>query len=195
MGHVKPDGAAAGAKPTPVEATPAAASGDGRVARVWDLWRLLVKEFRTHRLLIALMTTWDASGFYGMDRISNLASSKMAKGARELLSSVDDDTLDALAALANTNAQRNEAMWRLAALFYVSVPMALFLASLDIASDLVREQIAASGGILFFVLAATTVQMLYYFAVNWRARQVVAVLEILTVERGRTPLALQSRRA
>ena len=50
------------------------------------------------------------------------------------------------------------------------------------------------GPLLVGAVVALTAQMLYYFMVHWRARQVVAVLDIIAIERGRAPLGPQPRK-
>lgn len=168
MGHVQPGGAAA----TPLTADP-----------LWPTWRALVREFRFSRLLRQLATSRSGYGFYGVDVISTLRETPMAEGGLAILTTASDGLLDRLAALAAVNARRNEALWRMAALFYVTVPATLFLAGLEGAPDIVALVLAEAVVPLILTVVSLTAWLLYYFASQWRARQIEAVIELARIER------------
>ncbi len=150
---------------------------------LWTLWRALVREFRFSRLLGLVAFSRSGWGLYGVDVVSTLSGSAMARGARAVLAEAPDGLLERLIALAAVNARRNEAMWRMAALFYVTAPVTLFLAGLEGAPDFVRGFFAERGPFLAVLVGLMTVWLLYYFANQWRARQMEAVLELVRIER------------
>lgn len=170
MGHVQPSGAAAG----PQEGL---AADD-----LWPLWRALVRHFRLWRLLGLL---WSPSGwgFYGVDVISTLRSAPASKSALVMLRGMTDVQLERLARMAELNARRNEAHWRMAALFYITVPGSLFLAALQGAPESTREMVRDLGWWATVLILGVMAQMLYYFATQWRARQIEAVIELARIER------------
>ena len=166
--------------------------GKASIARVeqpdelWPTWRRLVREFGLGRLLSHLARSGSGWGFYGVDVVSTLRATPMATAALAVLEPIDDETLDRLADLASVNARRNDSMWRFAALFYITVPVTLFLAGLEGAPDFIREYLQTMGWVGAVLAFGLTVQMLYYFTAQWRARQIEAVIDIVRIERSRS---------
>ena len=151
---------------------------------LWPVWRRLVQEFGTRRLFTHLSTSKSGMGFYGADVISTLRATPMAQAGLAVLADVSDDLLLRLGDLATLNAKRNESMWRLAALFYVSVPLTLVLTGLEGAPEIVKEMLAQSWLIFMICGGMITLWLLYYFGNQWRARQIEAVIELARIERG-----------
>lgn len=146
-------------------------------------WRRLVGCFGTWRLARAALTSLALFGIYSLDRVSSLRRSPMGRDALAMLDGVGEADFAALSALAAINQERNEAMWRMAVMFYISVPVTLALATFQIAPGFVRNLPqwlplpfwAAVTGLLVF--------MLYSFITLWRARQITAVLALVKLER------------
>lgn len=176
MGHVESGGAPSEAPVTEASVTEHAS---------WPVWRALTAEFKTSRLLRAAFGSGAGWGLYGVDLASSLRQTPMAKAAMAMLASVDDKTLADLTAIAEVNAQRNDAMWRLAIMFYVTVPATIVIAGIDAAPQIVEEVIRPLALMLVILLPALTIQLLFYFATQWRARQIVGVLRFAWIERGR----------
>lgn len=151
---------------------------------LWPLWRAVAAEFRAGRVLRHVFTSRAGWGFYGLDIVSAFRTSPMTRRSLALMVEVPDKLLNRLAALASLNARRNEAMWRMAAMFYVTVPVTLILAGLQGAPEFVRTILSDSGPALGLAAAAMTIWLLYYFFSLWRARQVEAVVELARIERG-----------
>lgn len=151
---------------------------------LWPLWRALAAEFRAGRVLRHVFTSRAGWGFYGLDIVSTFRASPMARRSLAMMVEVPDDLLRRLLAVASLNARRNEAMWRMAAMFYVTVPVTLVLAGLQGAPEFVRSIISDTGPGLGLAVAAMTIWLLYYFFSLWRARQVEAVVELARIERG-----------
>ena len=160
MGHVEPDGAAAEAG-----------------ADIWALWGRLKRYFPTWSLLPSSLYTPGAWGYMGVDFISGFRRNRSTHQAFELLDGVDDGTFDAISALANLNARRQEQMLR-----------AVIIAVLaEVAGDsliaFVRDNLQMS--IQFG--AGATLAPLSYFLSHWRSRQIVSVLDLIRIERGQSP--------
>lgn len=170
MGYVQSGGAAANEDPLAAEA-------------VWPLWRALAKTFRFRSLLWRLICSPSGYGWYGVDVISTLRTMPSGRRALAMLKDVPDLQLERLARLAELNARRNEAHWRMAALFYITVPGSLFVAGLQGAPEYTRDFVTAMGWIGTGLILFLMLQMLYYFATQWRARQVEAVIELARIER------------
>ena len=158
---------------TPVETDP-----------LWTTWRTLVAEFGIGRLYRHLSNSLSGMGIYGADVVSTLRKTPMAQGGMTVLAEVSDDLLLRLGELAALNAKRNEALWRMAALFYVSVPVTLLLAGLEGAPDIVKTVLSSSWVIVVGGAVMMTLWLLYYFTTQWRARQIEAVIELARIERG-----------
>jgi len=153
------------------------------VEEVWALWRRLAGVFGPWRTLGASFRTKTAFGFYGVDLASGLRRTPMLALAEAALKDASPAALEALAEIAEVNAQRNDAMWRMAVIFYVSVPLTLFLAAMDALPDF-GERILRQSVIGFWVwVGVLTAFVLYYFLTQWRARQIVAALKLLMIER------------
>jgi hypothetical protein len=151
---------------------------------LWPVWRTLVREFRTRRLFRHLSVSRSGMGLYGADVISTLRETPMARGGLAVLADVSDELLLRLGDLAALNARRNESLWKLAVLFYVSVPMTLFLTGLEGAPEVAKQMLARSFGVLAVCGGLMTLWLLYYFGNQWRARQIEAVIELARIERG-----------
>lgn len=175
MGHIEP-----GHAPRSAVSVPDAAETEA----LWETWRALVHQFRMSQLLRHLMKSGTSLGIYGVDLVSSLRGTVMAHSALGLLADQPAERLDRLARLAEVNARRSDAMWRLSALFYVTVPLTLFLAGLEGAPDFIGEWLRAMGWVGVVLLALMICQLLWYFAAAWRARQIEAVIDLARIERG-----------
>ncbi|RZJ17815.1 MAG: hypothetical protein EON91_07735 [Brevundimonas sp.] len=130
-------------------------------------------------------------GFYDLDLASSLLKIPAVQEARMRLSGASPDLLDRLAGVAAVNARRSEALWKAAALFYITVPVTLTLATLQAAPEFMRVFLATSFSVFGVATAIATLcialQMLFYFGVYWRASQIVAVIDLVKVERPGPP--------
>lgn len=154
--------------------------GPVTVDEVWALWRRLAAAFGPWRTLRAAVLSKTGFGFYGVDMASSLRRTPMARLVEEALKDASPATLDALMEIAEVNAQRNDAMWRMSVIFYVTVPVTLFLAALPDFGERIERQTVIGFWAWVGVLTAF---VLYYFLTQWRARQIVAALKLLMIER------------
>lgn len=175
MGHIQPGGAVAGPE--------AALTEDP----LWPTWRALVHDFRFGRALWQLMTSSSAFGFYGLNVAESFLKQPAAQEARARLKDLPPGLLDQLAGIAAINARRSEALWKAAALFYITVPVTLTLAALQAIPEVLRQFLAGMPPSVGFGVAIGTLcaalQMLFYFGVHWRASQIAAVIDLVRLER------------
>ena len=108
----------------------------------------------------------------------------MALAGLAILERQSDAVLSRLSDLAAVNARRCEALWRMSALFYITVPVTLFLAGLQGAPEFLRLYLATLGWVGAVLAVGVIFQMLHYFAALWRARQIEAVIDLARIERG-----------
>ena len=113
----------------------------------------------------------------------------MSKAARPILSASSPIELAALLAIARINAARNDSLWKMAALFYVSAPVSTVLAAFQIAPNFTRK-VLETGGIGFvLIFLCISISLLFYYSINWRAGQVAALIELELIERGHQTVA------
>lgn len=179
--NAKPDVAMGGAV---IARAPAVASG-GSLDRdgLWDVWRRLTEEFRFARLVRHLLRSKSGWGLYGVDVISTLKSTPMGISTGTILAGLDTMQLTALLGIARINAARNEALWKMAALFYVSGPVTAILASFQIAPEFTRMVMLGGGFGFSLIIIGLSGSLLGYYTINWRAGQLAALIELELVER------------
>ena len=151
---------------------------------LWALWRDVVAEFGLGRMFWSLVRSKTGWGIYGMDMASTLRETPMARAAIARMSDVEPREMERLAALAGVNARRGEAMWRMAVMYYVTVPVGIFLASLEGVPDVVKAMLARQTSLAILLAVLMTIWLLVYFANYWRARQIEAVIVLARIERG-----------
>lgn len=151
---------------------------------LWPVWRALTREFQIGRLMRHLALSKSGWGVYEVDVVSTLKATPMSLAAKPILAGQTDQVLRALRGIARINAKRNDSIWKMAALFYVSGPTSLILAGFQIAPSLTR-MVLSEGGIGFVVIFfGLLFSLLHYYSINWRAAQIEALIELEMVERG-----------
>ena len=173
-----------------LEKQPEARPGAGEIStqavtvdEVWALWRKLAGAFGPWRTLRAAVMTKASFGFYGVDFVSSLRRTPMVRLAADILKNAPDAALEPLAEIAEVNAQRNDAMWRIAVIFYVSVPLTLVLTAMEALPDFARIFFRESPASMWIAAGLLTLFLLYYVLTQWRGRQIVAALRLLMIER------------
>lgn len=156
---------------------------------LWATWATLTSEFKFSRLFRHLLSSRSGWGLYDVDVVSTLTATPMAKAARPILSTLSPAELAALLAIARINAARNDSLWKMAALFYVSAPVSTVLAAFQIAPNFTRK-VMATGGVGFVLISLSLIiSLLFYYSINWRAGQVAALIELELIERGHQTVA------
>jgi hypothetical protein len=163
-------------------------------ADVWALWDKLKRLFPTWSLLPEAFYTPGAWGYVGVDFVSGFRKNPSTLKTFDLLKDVDEVRFDALSALANLNARRQEQLLRAVVIGYLTLPLTITALAADLAGDsvmgLLREHTTAA----IQIGATITLGPLGYFLSHWRSHQIVGVLDLIRIERGRTPFtALELR--
>ena len=70
----------------------------------------------------------------GVDFISGFRRNRSTRQAFELLEGVDDGTFDAISALANLNARRQEQMLRAVIIAYLTIPVSIVAVLAEVAA-------------------------------------------------------------
>ncbi|MFC5343614.1 hypothetical protein ACETK8_10280 [Brevundimonas staleyi] len=164
---------------------------DGPLDReaLWATWTRLVAEFSFKRLFRHLATSKSGWGLYDVDVVSTLNATPMAAAARPILAGLSTVELAALLAIARINTARNDSLWKMAALFYVSAPVTTVLAAFQIAPTFTKK-VLETGGIGFvLIFLSLTISLIFYYSINWRAGQVAVLIELELIERGHQTVA------
>ena len=155
----------------------------GQELACWTLWRRLKNEFPVWSFVPSWFYSPGAYGYLGVDFLSGFRRNGSTKRAFALLEGVDAKTFDAVTALAALNARRQEQMLRAVVITYLTVPVSITALVAEIIGDdlatFVREHMYNC-----LALALTlSIGPLSYLMSNWRARQIVGVLELAKIER------------
>ncbi|RZI99815.1 MAG: hypothetical protein EON90_09835 [Brevundimonas sp.] len=171
MGHVKPGGAAEGQL----------------TSEVWVLWGRLKTYFPTWGLLPDSFATPGAWGYMGNDFVSGFRRNRSTQQAFELLDGVTDRDFDALSALANLNARRQEQMLRAVIIAYLTVPLSVVAIVAEVAGgSLIAFARDHSDWAIWTAVLVTTGPVAYFLS-HWRSHQIVGVLDLIRIEHGQSP--------
>ena len=180
MGHLEPDGAAA------AEA--------GQELAVWALWKQLIRHFPTWSLLPSGLWTPGAWTYFGVDFVSGFRRNPSTNKAFQLFHNVDDETFDAVSALASLNARRQDQMLRAVIIGYLTIPFSLVALFAQIAGDSLMAFVNQNMSLTIQLVVMCSFGVLIFFSSNWRSRQIVGVLDMIRIERGQSPFtALELR--
>lgn len=176
MGHVQPGGEATGSPATVGEA-------------IWPIWRRYKRLFRTWTMQIDMWLTPGSWGWFGNDVVSAFRKNPSTKRAFALLGDVSPEVFNAISALATLNQRRQELGFQMLALFYVTVPLTLFVSAGEIFPEAFRDFMTKEGDTTIRLLGFLIGFTLLYLASLWRARQMVHVLDLIRIERGLDPVS------
>lgn len=156
---------------------------------LWATWRQLTGEFKFSRLARHLIASRSGWGLYDVDVVSTLSATPMAKCARPILAPLSTVELNSLVAIARINAARNDSLWKMAALFYVSGPVTTVLAAFQIAPNFTRKVLEIGSVGFIPIILSLILSLLFYYSINWRAGQITALIELELIERGQPVVA------
>lgn len=151
---------------------------------LWPLWRRLKGLFPVWSLLPSSLYTPGAWGYAGVDFLSGFRRNPSTLRAFALLDGVDHATFDALAALADLNARRQDQMLRFVIIFYLTVPVSILALTADVAGDSLLSFTRAHLSIVVSILAIMGLGPVSYLMSQWRSRQIIGVLDLIRIERG-----------
>ncbi|NBW09870.1 MAG: hypothetical protein EBR82_17780 [Caulobacteraceae bacterium] len=156
-----------------------------KVAELWDLWRALKRHFPAWSLLPSGLYTPGAWGYIGVDFISGFRRNKSTRQTFDLLDGVDDKTFDALYALAGLNGRRQDQMLKAVVIGYLTLPLSIIAIIADIEGDSVSAFIREHSTTVYQIIAMVTLGPLTFLMSQWRSRQMIGVLDLIRIERGR----------
>jgi hypothetical protein len=153
-------------------------------AELWPLWQGLRKLFPAWSTPLGW---WDRPAnwfWWGNDLVSNLRTSRPTQRAFALLEAADAGMLEKLAGVAAVNERRHEHFFRFAALVYLTLPLSAAAMTVEAAPDALQRVYDDSPEMVWFTVLGFGVTVLFSLAGLWRARQMVAVLDLIGIERG-----------
>lgn len=171
MGHIESGGAAEGQM----------------TSEAWTLWTRLKTYFPTWSLLPESFVTPGAWGYMGNDFISGFRRNRSTQQAFDLLEGVANRDFDALSALANLNARRQEQMLRAVVIAYLTVPLSVVAIIAEVAGGSLIMFVREHPDWAIQIAVAVTTGPLAYFLSSWRSHQIVGVLDLIRIERGQSP--------
>lgn len=180
----------------PARAGAGEASPPSQADAVWALWRKLKTYFPAWSLAPSAFVTPGAWTLAGIDFIGGLRRNRSTRQTFALLAETPAPLFEAVVALASVNARRQELISRTVLLLYVTVPLTLLATGAEIAPDSVERLIQDNLRLSLYLFFAATLSALFYMASWWRSRQMMAVLDLVRIERGLLPnTALELRDA
>lgn len=178
MGHVQSGGPAAGS----------------RAAEVWDRWNRLKAHFPVWSLFPSSFVTPGAWGYVGVDFVTGFRANRNTHQAFEIMADADEALFDGVSALANLNARRQEQMLRAVIIAYLTIPVSILALTAEVAGDSLLTYAKTHLAVVIPLAVGLTMGSLSYFMSHWRSRQIVAVLDLIRIERGQSPFtALELR--
>ena len=188
MGHIEPDGAASGQARPPLNRrlpglrSPRYWRADEPPHPVWALWWALKKEFSIWRAPATWLGTPGSWTYFGNDFVSGLRRNASTARAFALVDAAPDLAV-AVTALAALNLKRHEHMFQFVALLYISIPVTIILGLAEIMPDGLILLFQENQALVWQLGAVLTAGVGVYLIGVWRARQLLAVLELWRVER------------
>lgn len=160
----------------------------------WDLWRRLHRLFPAWNVWIDAFTTPGAWGLWGVDLVSGLRRNPSTRTAFALMKDVSPELFDAVVSLAAVNGRRHDLLFRTVLVTYITVPLAVITTTAQITPTGVESWLTQHWRFAVQAFGACTFGVLVYFWSQWRSKQLMAVLDLIRVERGPLPnTALEPR--
>ena len=156
---------------------------------MWPLWRSYKRLFSTWTIVLSTFATPGAWGWFGNDVVGPFRRNPSTNKAFALLSDTPPEVFNALSALAALNQRRQELGFQMLVLFYVTVPVTLFVSAGEIFPDEFRRYLAVQGEVTLQLVGGLVLVTLIYLAALWRARQMVHVMDLIRIERGLDPVS------
>ena len=196
MGHVQPDGAASGpARAAVSRRRPFLRSRNfwrevGAPHPVWDLWWTLKREFSIWKAPASWLGTPGSWTYFGNDFVTGLRRNASTARAFAAMDAAPDQ-IEAVAALAALNLKRHEHMFQFVALLYISIPVTIILGLAEVIPNGLVAVFQDHLALVWQLAALMTLAVGVYLIGVWRARQLLAVLELWRIERlAAAPVAL-----
>lgn len=152
--------------------------------RLWALWRRLKALFPIWSLIPSSFYTPGAWGYTGVDFVSGFRSNPSTLKTFALLEGVDAAEFEALSALANLNARRQDQMFRFVVVCYLTIPLSILALLAELAGDGLLSFTRAHMSLVISIFVLMGLGPLGYLMGQWRSRQIIGVLDLIRIERG-----------
>lgn len=154
-------------------------------AELWSLWRRLKRNFPAWSLLPSGFYTPGAWGYIGVDFVSGFRRNRSTQQTFDLVEGLDDKTFDALSAMAALNGRRQDQMLKAVVIGYLTLPLSIIAVVADVEGDTVAAFIREHSTTVMQTVAMAALAPLTFFMSQWRSRQMIGVLDLIRIERGR----------
>ena len=152
-------------------------------ADLWPLWRRLKALFPVWSLIPSSFYTPGAWGYAGVDFVSGFRRNPSTLKTFDLLDGVDDAGFEALYALANLNARRQDQILRFVIICYLTVPLSILALMAELAGDSLLSFTRTHMWEVISLLVAVGLGPITYMMSQWRSRQIIGVLDLVRIER------------
>jgi hypothetical protein len=122
-----------------------------------------------------------------VDFLSGFRRNPSTIRAFALVEGVDEATFDALSALANLNARRQEQMLRAVIVAYLTVPLSILALIAEMNGDGLMAYVRDHTRALISFGTGAALGPVMYLMSHWRSRQLIGVLDLIRIERGQAP--------
>lgn len=151
---------------------------------VWALWWSLKGLFAIWTAPAEGLGSPGSWSYFGNDFVTGLRRNESTARAFVLLDAAPDQ-FEGVADLAQLNLRRHEQMFNFVALIYFSIPATIILGAAELIPDSLIATFHANQFAFWYMASVLTVVAGVYLVGVWRARQLVSVLELWRIERGR----------
>ena len=152
-------------------------------ADLWPLWRRLKALFPVWSLIPSSFYTPGAWGYAGVDFVSGFRRNPSTLKTFDLLDGVDDAGFEALYALANLNARRQDQILRFVIICYLTIPLSILALLAELAGDSLLSFTRTHMWEVISLLVALGLGPITYMMSQWRSRQIIGVLDLVRIER------------
>ncbi|MFN3879157.1 MAG: hypothetical protein ACK4MH_12360 [Brevundimonas sp.] len=156
--------------------------GHGPV-QLWPLWRRLKALFPVWSLIPSSFYTPGAWGYAGVDFVSGFRRNPSTLKSFDLLDGVDEAGFEALYALANLNARRQDQILRFVIICYLTAPLSILALMAELAGDSLLSFTRTHMWEVISLLVAVGLGPITYMMSQWRSRQIIGVLDLVRIER------------
>lgn len=192
MGHIESDGEVAEPKPAPRRRLTTIWREGEETHPAWTVWWRLKRNFSLAKAPASWFGTPGSWTYFGNDFLTGLRRNESTRLSFELLDE-RPELFEALRDLAALNLKRHEQMFQFIALLYVTVPVTVILGLAEVMPDDLVRLFAQQQLAVLILVGAMTFGALVYLVGMWRARQLLAVMELWRIER--TPCAASALKA
>ena len=156
--------------------------------RTWMLWRRLKRFFPVWSLVSSgFHTPGSMATIGGNDMIQGLRKNRSSAQAFAVIEEASSAEFEAVSGLANVNLRRQTRLLRAIIIIYVTVPLTLVATAGEVAPQWVERLLRENPREAWTLFFASTVGGSWYVAGWWRACQMVDVIDLFRLARGRQP--------